>query len=123
MNTAASEWAARVAARNKIETAQATCHPWVRRCQRSRAAGALSLCALRVIDDANFRDLVVEMAGGQYRFAPRSCSHVYGCATGAAVRRHLADGSARILDTPESRLMIEVLNNNLSLIHGGEIAK
>ena len=121
MNSAANEWSARVAERNRVE-AEAE-HSWVKRCRESRAAGALALCAVALVIDPAFAADIAEMGNGNYRFAASAMTCVYGSLPRDVVRRHLSCGDASLLDGPRARLMLEVLNTNLAVTHGADIRK
>lgn len=85
MNSAATEWCARVAERNRVE-AEAE-HSWVKRCRKSRAAGALALCAVALVSDPAFAADIAEMGDGSYRFATPAMTRVYGSVSRDVVRR------------------------------------
>lgn len=123
MNTAASEWAARVAARNEIETAkaQAATPAWVRRCRASRSAGALACCAVAIISCYHFPAYIAEMGDGSYRFVTPAMTRVYGTPARCVIRRYLDGGAARVMDNEEGRIALATLNDNLARVHGADI--
>jgi len=123
MNTAASKWAARVAARNEIETAkaQAATPAWVRRCRASRSAGALACCAVAIISCSHFPAYIAEMGDGSYRFVTPAMTRVYGAPARCVIRRYLDGGAARVMDNAEGRIALATLNDNLARVHGADI--
>lgn len=121
MNSAATEWSARVAERNRAEAE--TEHSWVKRCRKSRAAGALALCAVALISAPSFAADIAEMGDGNYRFVTPAMTRVYGSVSRDVVRRHLSCGDASLRDGSCARLMLEVLNTNLAVTHGADIRK
>ena len=123
MNTASSEWAARVAARNEIETgkAQAAMPAWVRRCRASRSAGALACCAVAIVSCSHFPAYIAEMGDGSYRFVTPAMTRVYGAPARCVIRRYLDGGAARVLDNAEGRIALATLNDNLARVHGADI--
>ena len=123
MNTAASEWAARVAARNEIETAkaQAATPAWVRRCRASQSGGALACCAVAIISCYHFPAYIAEMGDGSYRFVTPAMTRVYGAPSRDVIRRYLDDGAARVMDNEEGRIALATLNDNLARVHGADI--
>lgn len=123
MHTASSEWAARVAARNEIETAKARAATpaWVRRCRASRSAGALACCAVAIIRCSHFPAYIAEMGDGGYRFVTPAMTRVYGAPSRDVIRRYLQGGAARVLDNEEGRIALATLNDNLARVHGADI--
>ena len=119
MNTAATEWNARVADQNRRE-ADAE-HSWVKRCRESRSAGALALCAVALVCDPAFPATIAEMGDGGYRFATDSMTRVYGAVSRVVIRRHLSAGDAYPLTDSRARLMLEALNTNLAVTHGSSL--
>ena len=119
MNTAATEWNERIAEQNAAEVRRE--HSWCERCRRSRSAGALALCAVALISDPSWPNYVVEMGDGGYRFAAPAMNRVFGAVSRDVVRRHLSSGDAYPMDDSSARLMLEVLNTNLAVTHGGDI--
>ena len=123
MHTASTEWAARVAARNEIETAkaQAATPAWVRRCRASRSAGALACCAVAIISCSHFPTYIAEMGDGSYRFVTPAMTRVYGAPARCVIRRYLDGGAAHVLDNEEGRIALATLNDNLARAHGADI--
>lgn len=123
MHTASTEWAARVAARNEIETAkaQAATPAWVRLCRSSRSGGALACCAVAIVTCVHFPAYIAEMGDGGYRFVTPAMTHVYGAPSRDVIRRYLKDGAARVLDNEEGRIALATLNDNLARVHGADI--
>jgi len=123
MHTASSEWAARVAARNEIETAKAhaATPSWVRRCRASRSAGALACCAVAIVSCAHFPVYIAEMGDGSFRFVTPAMTRVYGAPSRDVIRRYLQDGAASVLDNEEGRIALATLNDNLARAHGADI--